>query len=371
MPTPAERTAIGRLPQGVKLAEVALDNTLSYPSGGAGIVQELPVGTIPRDLPLAGLLARFRYRLSVTAAATAVNADGPLAICRHIRLTGDSKTFGTGIEIWPTVPAPVIDAYNRLSFKWTPFNVGQAISAAVGTYDVDASLFIPTSLPQSTDPVDFAESMLNGPDWTALNLYVDWGGVADLLNGGTATLSAYGQSTGSPAASFTAIQARLGLGVAKYRPFLVTRRWINLGSPAGAGTRFQLYPNLPIGKAYLDFVVKTYLASAAGSTDIAQSLDDGDFVSRIYLGTQSKDFLKVDWTAEQALVENFYRKNLAHVPGYVMKDWGGPHGDPEAALPTQLYAASGKQLNLYGDVQTGFSTHTIGILASMIQGAPA
>lgn len=368
MSSPATRDKANRLPQGIKLTELALDNAMNWTAQGQ--ISELPVGTIPRNLPLFGILARFRYGLDVTAAATAVNADAPLSIAQSIRLTGDSKILGPGQEIWPSVSAADIDRYNQQTTGWRAFNVGQAIGSAVGTYDVDASLFIPTSLPQARHPIDQAESLLNGPDWSALNLYVQWGGVTDLIEGGTATLSAYGSSTGTPQVTFTAIQARLGGGVA-LRPYFVSRKQILLGAPAGTGTRFQLYPNLPIGKAYADLSLKTYLpASGAGASSLtAQSLDDGTFVTRFYIGDSSKDFVKVDWTAEQAITENIYLSGRPHVPGAVIKNFLGPHGDPESAFPTQLYSALSKQLNLYADVQSGFTGHYISVLASYIQAA--
>jgi hypothetical protein len=318
---------------------------------GSGAETQLQ-GGLPTKLPLLTVIARLRYRAIVTTAATAVNADGPLGLITNLRVVGQHIRAGTQTKI--NASAADLESLNQAFFGHPLFSNGAnlALGTATGNYDMDLRFGLPLSYVEALAQRHWErliEGLLNGPDYSRIDLFATFGGFGDLFTGGAGSVTGYGGS-GNPQLSFEHVQVRIGR-MTGFRPFFVERiaQTLPASSVATAGTDIEIYPKLQVGNdlSYSSLFLKQYVP-AAGSSNAATLLDGAnEVVTRYRLKVDGVlDVAKSTPGAAQYLTA--IAKPQARLPGRSLLDW--TDGNPDAAFPTYSYAREGKTLSLYGDV---------------------
>lgn len=315
------------LPRGIRLSPRVVTNTIPYPAAAPATTQ-LP-GNIDVSAPTAGLLVRLRYRAHVTVAATSVLPGGPLGLAA-IRIEGTHKRKGK--IIIADVPLWKEDARNRITLGCSAFNIGTSLAVGVGTYDVDVTTFVPTSLVlQLSHQVQQAMSLLMPDDWpTGLSVFGTWGASADIYQGGTVAIEGFG-GVGVAQMSFEVLEADLG-GV-PVLPFIVRRvdSLLPASATAVTGVNQQVVPQLDLGVIYYDILVSTFIPNAGSTLNVPLTLQDGTVASKLYLLADTKTKLvEVEWPAQQYFEENISKNAVTHEAGHVLLDFG--RGDLNAAL---------------------------------------
>lgn len=350
--TPSPKELLARaIPKGLRV-NPPLQIVPVVQSAGAGIEVQLQ-GGIPLNLPILAVIARLRYRATVTTAAIAVNADGPLGLITGCRVTGSHKRAGEQTKI--NASAPDLDALHRQTFGGVGFSAGAqaTLGTATGNYDIDVRFPLDLAFVEAVAQKHWElaiTGLLNGPDYTALNAFFTFGGFADLYNGGVGTVTGYG-GAGVPTVSLEVLQVRLGK-LANYRPFFTERISTTLAASviANGGVDLQIYPQLKVGSAFSQASLSLKQFIAGAGTSNAVTLLDGNALAitrfRIKVGSQA--YVESTPGAAQFWSGYYNTPQSSRVLGYSLLDWA--NGNPDACFPTYNFANNGQTLNLFGDI---------------------
>ncbi len=349
---PSTREMLARaVPKGLRI-NPPLQIVPQVVSAGAGIEVQLQ-GGLPLNLPLLSVIARLRYRATVTTAATAVNADGALGLVTNCRIVGSHKRAGEQTKI--NASAPDLDALHRQTFGAVPFTAGAATSlgTAVASYDIDVRFPLDVSFVESVAARHWElaiTGLVNGPDYSALNAFFTFGGFAELYNGGTGSVTGYG-GAGSPTVTLEAMQVRLGK-LANFRPFFTERISTTLAAStiANGGTDLLIYPQLKVGTGYSHASISLKQFIAGSGTSNAVTLLDGNslVITRYRVKVGSQAYVESTPGAAQFWAGYYANPQSQRVPGYALLDWA--NGNPNGSFPTYSFAQNGQTLNLFGDI---------------------
>lgn len=313
--------------------------------------QELAIQNgIPKDYYLLALLLTLKFRYVVSGGTT----DGVLAaefghnLLETVEISGNHKALGDFTVL--KLPGAslkqlsnVMDGYVH-RFNGTPL-------PAVGTYDIQLSIpihFPPQRLPHE-EQLFF---LLDCPNWTTLQLYINWGNANNLVIGGdrTTVLHSYGVNTGDPTLEVSRIFGKFGSNRNKLTTIPMRRSYKSV--PLETTIAAQLITDLIKG----NFVSRFWLKTGTRATGISIAHQGDNFatlsdalITRFQLKRDDIPQRDINWLDNQDHEGKVKTLPFSFPSGYNLIDFCEDESIL-TAYDTRSLALNNLRLELWGDV---------------------